>query len=162
MLLGWEPVGRNILPVWEAIKSKESFIFLTYVGITCVAFIHAYYTFPLRDDDLRAAVQKVLRLFFLSDLDLMDLQNVDQVLTHDTTTGTWTLGDGDNDEHLWAGIWMFTAMGVFAGPIMFMNIYIGLLSNAYDERKQIANEIFTQYRLNVVMTMLLRKEAHMS
>jgi len=172
MILAWAPIGRDILPVYEAMKCKESVVFLLYVSMMCLGLIHMYYTFPLTDDHLRDAVQKVLRVFFINDFDLLDLQNVDQVLAYDDDGNPYdpkkpsndhpvSLGDGDPNKHIQNGIWAFASIGVFSGSIMFMNIYIGLLSNAYERMKDNANELFTKYRINVAITLLFRQEFHL-
>merc|ERR1719162_868773 len=78
-MLNIEPIGRSILPVWESCRSKDTVVFMSYLLLASVGIFHAYYSFPIGmdDSDLGEAFTRVLRLFWMGDFDMFELEGVD-------------------------------------------------------------------------------------
>jgi len=152
-------LGKSVLPVWDAVKDRASWVFMLYLAIGCFGLTHAYYTFPMKGEEpLVESVWRVLRLFILGDFDLYEMEGVDQVI-HGTSSGSHidaTIQDGEHRERLDDGLRVFIAGAVFLGPVLFLNVFIGVLGSAYEDAKAQINGNFMKFRLDHLMVLLLR------
>jgi len=178
-IMNLEKIGHNILPVWEAVKCEESYTFLGYLSLATAGMTMSYYAYASDEESLTTAFIRTFRLFWLADMDIYELDGVDgtmdlsakavNTMYNRLTNGTWanqnftddqfeigTSGDGDLNKNDKNGMRFFMVMSVFLGTVMFMNVYIALLGNKYDDVKAEINERFTQFRLQCVKSMMLR------
>lgn len=157
-LLNLEVIGRSILPVWEAVQARESKIFLMYLGLAVFAFSHAYYTFPMNvDEDMVETLYRTARLFIIADFDVYELQGVDSEIHGSVNNSSLqaTISE-EHRERLDGGVRQFICMALFIGPVLFLNVFIGVLGSAYEDARAQINEIFTRFRLGHLKLLLLR------
>lgn len=184
MIVNFKDIGMHILPVWEAVKSEASVMFLLYLLLGCVGLTSAYVCLPVADTpSVTESFMRVFRAFWLADFDFFELEGYDGTMDMDPKLGRkfWknvtntsggsnlpldddghfsigTMGDGDKDPMISNGIRIFIIATVFLGTVMFMNVYIALLGNTYDAITDNIHARFTKYRLNCIKTLLLRKQ----
>lgn len=175
-LLNLEIIGQSILPVWEAARSRQSLVFLAYLFLGTVACTHSYYTFPIDDvGDFVMAFFRTMRLTFLGDFDMFELMGVDDGIMIRNASLLKAAVDGDNwteaedvgsfagideDEQnptYMKGIRAWALMWAFIGPVIFMNIYIGLLGSAYEQAKEHIGALFAKFRISTLTMLLLRR-----
>lgn len=184
MIVNMKSIGMHILPVWEAVKSEASLMFLLYLLLGCFGLTSAYICLPVADTPTAIeSFMRVFRAFWLADFDFFELEGYDGTMDMDPKLGRkfWknvtgvdggsnlpldddghfsigTMGDGDKDPMISNGIRIFIVATVFLGTVMFMNVYIALLGNTYDAITDNIHARFTKYRLNSIKTLLLRKQ----
>merc|ERR1712183_282614 len=77
-----------------------------------------------------------------------------------TSNSTWTAAltedDGDHTSYV-NGMRIFAFFTIMLGPILFMNTFITVLGNAYDDCKENINERFVNYRTNSLKILMLRR-----
>jgi len=116
---------------------------------------------PLDDGShLGDAFVRVMRLFWMGDFDMFELEGVDGTVKGTITNQIsvdLTEDDGDHNPKIKYGMRLFALFAVFLGPILFMNIFITVLGDAYSKAKDEINERFVRYRTNCVKILLLRK-----
>lgn len=163
-LLNVEAFGKQLLPVYLSVKSKESVLFLFYLLIMLVGMFHMYYSFPLTQDDtdMPHSALRIFRLFFLADFDFFDLEGVDGVTTGPLNLkngeADFTSDDGDDSKVKFKyGIMVFMIATLFVGPILFMNTFITVLGNVYEDKKKSSNAHLTLYRINSIKLLMLRQ-----
>lgn len=172
-LLNLEFIGTAILPVWDAARSRESMVFLVYLLLGTIACAHSYYTFAIDDiPDVFMSFFRMIRLTFLGDFDVMEIMGVDQHMALSNVTALYEAASRNNTDYQEAifggiddddqpmfkyGIRAWMLMWAFIGPVMFMNIYIGLLGAAYEDALGNIEAVFAQFRISTVMMNLLRR-----
>lgn len=172
-LLNLEFIGMAILPVWEAARSRGSLVFLFYLMLGTFACSHSYYTFPIDDiPNVLMAFFRMVRLIFLGDFDVMEIMGVDQhmfvsnvtslyeaaSLNNQNMTDVIVGGIDDDDQPMFKyGIRAWSLMWAFIGPVIFINIYIGLLGSNYNKALGNIEAIFAQFRISTLMMNLLRR-----
>jgi hypothetical protein len=158
-------IGRAILPVLESMKSHDTLVLMGFLCVCTVGALQTYFSFPLTEDDsnLGEAAMRVVRLFWMGDFDLFELEGVDGTVTGQVTTdggGNYTANliedDGDHTKWMW-GIRLFAFFSLAVGPILFLNTLISVLGEAYAECKAQINERFVKYRLNSLKLLFLRR-----
>merc|ERR1712113_292088 len=100
----------------------------------------------------------------LGDFNIYELQGVDsqvvgsEVLSPKSMNGSLeaTILQGNNRDRIDNGMRIFVMGAVFFGPLLFLNVFIGVLSSAYDSAKSRVNEIFAQFRLSTLLVLILR------
>jgi len=178
-VMNLEKIGQNILPVWEAVKCEESYTFLAYLSVATAGMTMSYFAFSSDGESIVEAFIRTFRLFWLADMDIYELDGQDGTIDLNSTAittmykwlraGTWenqsfdddqftvgTNGDGNLSKRDKNGMRFFMVVSVFLGTVMFMNVYIALLGNKYDDVKAEITERFTQFRLQCVKSMMLR------
>ena len=158
-LLNVEMIGKAILPVWEAVKSRETITFMVYLLIAATGLTHAYYTFPMHDaEDVVMSFFRVFRIFLLADFDLYEMEGVDSVVDAHLSNGklVGNIHDGMHRERIDGGIRQFISMAVFLGPVLFLNVFIGVLGKAYEDADAQIEYIFMKFRLDHLKTILFR------
>merc|ERR1719329_1027953 len=172
-LLNLEFIGTAILPVWESARSRGSLVFLFYLMLGTFACAHSYYSFAIDDiPDVLMAFFRMVRLTFLGDFDVMEIMGVDQhmyvtnvtalydaaSLNNTNMTNAIVASLDDDDQPMFKyGIRAWSLMWAFIGPVIFINIYIGLLGAEYDEALANIEAIFAQFRISTLMMNLLRR-----
>merc|ERR1712232_1554513 len=59
-------------------------------------------------------------------------------------------------ERIDGGIRQFISMAVFLGPVLFLNVFIGVLGKAYEDARAQIEDIFMRFRLDHLKTILFR------
>jgi hypothetical protein len=158
-------IGRAVLPVFESMRSPDTLVLLGYMLVCTVGVLQTYFCFPVGtdDSDLGEAWTRVMRLFWMGDFDLFELEGVDGTVTGNVNwvnSTQWsadlTEDDGDHTRWMW-GTRIFAFGCLAIGPILFLNTLIAVLGNAYEDCKKEINSRFVKYRLNALKILFLRR-----
>merc|ERR1712107_569886 len=130
-------IGMKILPMFKAVQDTGPFFI---VVIFCLsASTHAYYTIQPRLDPwpFYASVMQISRLGILGDFDLFEFEGEDPWLKRgdEEDEDRYVFEDpppGDDYVPVHVLFWI-TGMGI---TILLMNLFIGVLSNAFDKRQE--------------------------
>lgn len=153
---GYTFAGPDMLPILRALGNVIPF--LAVVVCPLMGFFHAYYCFGVYGDDLFRTLSIVFRLGFIGDFDVEDMEDVD---------GQWTatmVGPGKeltldfNDPvdlgkgRWWAAVRLFIMACSTILTVAMMNIFIGVLSESYNQARQAQEEIFWKSRAQIVFS----------
>jgi len=173
----WEFFGLTVLPAFYSMTSTESLKFLVYMGLLLIMCTHAYWSLPLQNEDYELAhpngsffisMFRMFRLTVMGDFDSFELEGIDpQLQTEDNITqldenpADWA-ADATNpgkakDFHV--GIRVMTMAFGTAMTIIAMNMYIGVLSVAYNDNSALKYQLYGHAKSKFVLRYLLRKRA---
>ena len=112
---------------------------------TLAAATHAYYTLCLRSEPTPfiAAALQIARLGLLGDFDLFEFEGVDTVYTKSPGTETWEPEDPAPSASYYYALILFSVVGFFF-TVLLMNLFIGVLSSAYDIEEDRAAAVYTR------------------
>eukprot|EP00931_Biecheleriopsis_adriatica_P103938 TRINITY_DN78715_c0_g1_i1.p1 TRINITY_DN78715_c0_g1~~TRINITY_DN78715_c0_g1_i1.p1 ORF type:complete len:726 (+),score=102.68 TRINITY_DN78715_c0_g1_i1:32-2209(+) len=183
-LMGVRAIGENVLPAISAATRTESVFFMLFLSAMVIGSFHAYYSFAIDENvfqgDLSASswwrssgwypvlntFLKMYRLNVMGDFDLYELEGVDDTvsghifgnLTGDRIAAfvDGTVDEGDEVE-ISAGIRFFFMLISLVVHIVFMNVYIGLLSTLYEDAKAKKHELYYKHLADKTYDYLMRR-----
>jgi len=146
-LRGIRMFGCHMVPIFYAIWSTQGFIYVMVVVIVGISWF--YYMLALGDDNFRDAMSKTFRLAFLGDFDLWELEDLEPYWL---IAGDNVILPQDPDPSQYHDI---VRVGFFAVSIVvtvtLMNLFIGVLSNAYDVVEDQSETLLIQSRAQLVL-----------
>jgi len=145
--------------------STASLTFLAFLLVGVLMCGHAYYSLPLGDvTSFSEAWVRMYRLM-MGDFDLGELAGTAGVLTNYNETGTGTpsggfaeVGDGPII-YFRQQLDQMMMMFVFLGTTVFLNIYVGVVSDEYNKVVEHVETVHAQFQASYTMRLLLRREA---
>lgn len=153
-LRGFEVFGDRILPVLGAFQ--EVLPFLLVIFFCGGAFVHASYALAHQRTVVQV-IETIYRLGVLGDFDKYeDVYGQEEV---------WTVGDDgvmetDDPPYLsWKSLqtfWFFATSFLFT--VALMNIFIGIMSSAFDRQEERSEASFLRTRTSICLTYMLRIE----
>ncbi|CAJ1351931.1 unnamed protein product [Effrenium voratum] len=157
-VLQMQRIGVRIVPVVHAVSRPASLFFMVFLCMVVLGSFHAYFVFPLPDNDadsldgLLETFLKIFRLEILSDFDLNELEGLDpQIIAKMTGKGgiTGSIEDEEGSHFYHRGIrGEFVILSVLV-TVVAMNVYIGLLSELYEAAEQQSNQLFMHFTAEV-------------
>jgi len=163
-MLCTQTLGESVLPAFHAVTSMNSLRFLGFLLVVWMGTMNAYYVFPIDENTgdsnhVLNMFMKIFRLEFLGDFDLWELEGINPVLNiHMGPNGTSDMRgviDDGNPEGLYhkGVIGLFVGVSIFF-TIMFLNVYIGLLSDEYTSAKRTARNYTLKLKALLMVEML--------
>ncbi|CAJ1363136.1 unnamed protein product [Effrenium voratum] len=150
--------NRRLLPILRAMQGSSTF--LTVVALTFCAAAHSYYILgqgrlPRDGYGGYRAFERTFRLGILGDFDLTELEFIDPVFSGDSalcTSDTPTLSEEDPQPTLdYIPIRLFFYLVAVGITVVEMNLFIGVLSNAYDDVAKKGSRLATRERARLVL-----------
>jgi hypothetical protein len=178
MLLNLETFKDNFLPAYFTLKHPRSIVFLIFTMLTCLGAALAYLTFPIADRSQNdqafhvfADFFRMFRLTIIGDFNEVDLEGIPQVikscneslLNNSTrrlrahTSGCATHA-ATSQPRLENQIRIFTMVMIILFPVTLINLYIGLLSDLYQEHQKKVVQLTGSFRAATIFRLLLHRE----
>lgn len=138
-----------LYPAYKAIVSKDSIAFLGYLGLLSVGTGLAYYSLPIPDlvsaggswgIPYMMAFMRASRLDFLGDIEFAELAGEDEQPDRRLGRPRGNSGSGESDisdiinSYRWS-LQLFTLVCSLLFPVILLNLYVGLLSSAYQKAR---------------------------
>jgi hypothetical protein len=149
--------------------SSESLKFMLFLFLVWGMSTHSYFVLPLVGDDefdgnpLKTSLIRMFRLTLLGDFDLWELEGVDPVVN--LNSSTW--GDSGGVEQVYEPaegnplvhncLRYFSMVGCLVTAVVMMNMFIGVLSNAYERYSERKVEMFHHYKAKITLRCMLRR-----
>mmetsp|Transcript_23980 Transcript_23980/g.67363 ORF Transcript_23980/g.67363 Transcript_23980/m.67363 type:complete len:578 (-) Transcript_23980:22-1755(-) len=129
--------AHSIVPAYLALTSFDSVAFLILLGLANVAATHGFWTLPTNMGILDA-YQLMFRLATVGDSDAV----------------IQTTEEGDGPSHIIKRIYVLFVLGI--GSVCAMNLYFGILFNAYQKYKQRWVHHYLKWLAQMMIKFLLR------
>merc|ERR1719161_3367357 len=155
--------GENVLPAFDAITRKESFVYITFLALCCIGIFQAYFSLPIDENHagrLMVPLLKMFRLLIVGDFDVEELEGEDPPFgdtSLNASTGVITggLDDASLDPRFKNGVRVGFIMSSTAITIMMMNVGIGLVSSLYDDAVAVKHQIHSYYKAEYCVKLLM-------
>jgi len=163
-LLATRFFGEQVIPAYMVIISKKHLAFVSYLMLVVLSAFMAYFMFPIKGggfDDILWAFLTMYRLTILGDFDLADMEGQevgDLVLDkYNRTTQGYDgyTADGPYPKQWHHGVTVLFLFLTGIVQLMFLNVYIGLLSELYNGYSEKSLHHFEHFRANLIGRYLL-------
>jgi len=146
--------GSTILPAFQAAISKESLRFLSFLVLILFASAHGYWSLPIAgEDSFLEVLVRMFRMEYVGDFNMHELEGVSDVMN--LTTGE--INEGSSTEWHNGVRVMFVGCSMMT-TIISLNVYIGVISNTYDELKENSQQLLQHFRSQINLRQLLRRK----
>jgi len=167
--------GKNVVPAYLAICSQESVSFMLLLLLNYLISFFVFFTFPVQSDfdgddhkrfwsqeNVIWSLSTMFRLDFSGDFDLGDMEGMNPTITGkiNRTTGDFVdVAENNALPHpvIGHGVLVLYMLCTTVITLLFLNVYIGILSNKYDNFYEDRSAHFMSFRLDYTYRLLSRR-----